>query len=458
MAKAKFVYVCNSCQHEMGHWVGNCPSCKQFNSLQKTELADREVAGLKNSGPIRPTKPALSLSEVKATRLERFATGIDELDRVLGGGFVDGEVILFAGEPGSGKSTLSLEVANRYAKAGKTVLYSSGEESREQIGLRANRMSVTSDLIKVINETNLEKLLGYIESENPDLVIVDSLQTLASDAIVGSIGSVSQGKEAAHTLTLTAKRDGIAMIFIGQVVKTGEFAGSESVQHIVDCALRLESDRESPFKFLRTTKNRFGDLNEVGVFQHTETGLEEVPDPSGVFMEANHQPDTTGSALSFVSEGIRQIPIEVQALVTQSSLPTPRKQFNGIHHQRGQMICAILDKFAKLQSFQKDVFVSTVAGIRVNDPQSDLATAMAILSSNLDKAVKEKTVFIGELSLTGQVRGGFMIVQKLKEAHRLGFEHAVIPVLSKGRTREVKDIPIKLHFVNNAKELTKFLQ
>ena len=277
-------------------------------------------------------------------------------------------------------STLSLLIAEKFAEKGHKVLYSSGEESEHQIGLRAKRMNVSNEKIKIVNETNLETLLGHIDEEKPKFLVVDSLQTLASTEINGSIGSVQQSKEAAHTLTRLAKKESISMVLINQIVKSGEFSGSEAIQHIVDATLMLESDSDTPLKFLRATKNRFGDTTEVGVFQHAETGLEEVSDPSGVLMD-NDNELLAGTALSFISEGVRQIPVEVQALVTTSNLPTPRKQFNGINYNRGQIVCAILDKFCKAKLYDNDVFVNTVSGIKVNDPLADLATAAAILSS-----------------------------------------------------------------------------
>ncbi len=323
-------------------------------------------------------------------------------------------------------STLSLEVANKFALLGKKVLYSSGEESEQQIGLRAARMNVTSENIKIVNETNLETLLGHLDELSPDFLIVDSLQTLASSGIPGSIGSIQQSREAAHTLTRLAKTRGISMLLISQVIKNGDFSGSEAIQHIVDAALMLESDNDTPLKFLRASKNRFGDTSEVGVFQHGEHGLEEVNDPSGIFIESNGT-SATGASCSFSSEGVRQIPVEIQALVSRSTLPQPRKQFNGINFQRGQIVCAILDKFCNAKLYEHDVFISTVSGIKVQDPQADLSIAASILSSANEKPIPAEMAFVGELSLTGTVRGAFLVNQKIKEAARLGFTKIIIP-------------------------------
>lgn len=440
--------------------MGKCPACGEFSTLEEqaapTATAEAKRAGLKSSTAITPSKKASTLGAIQSNPIVRTATGINELDRVLGGGFVDAEVVLFAGHPGAGKSTLCLDIANRFASKGHTVLYSSGEESVQQIGLRAKRMNIDNENIKIINETSIEVLQGHIEAEKPKLLIVDSLQTIASSEIPGSIGSVSQSKEAANVLTRIAKTENITMVIINQIIKSGEFAGSESVQHIVDCALILESDSDTPLKFLRATKNRFGDTSEVGVFQHTEGGLEEVSDPSGIFMEDSGENDN-GTSCSFLSEGVRQIPVEVQALVSRSDLPTPRKQFNGVDYQRGQIVCAILDKFCKTRTYEKDVFVSTVSGIKARDPQIDLSIAASILSSSKEQSYGSKTVFIGELSLTGHVRGSFMIENKLREAERLGFTTAVVPENAKSKLLRFKTA-MKIIYIKSVKDLPSLLK
>lgn len=435
MAKSNIMYKCKDCGNTtVRKPMGKCAACGSFQNFEEIEETvgskSSAQAGLKSAGAKKPVKKAFNISEINSSPIKRFATGIGELDRVLGGGFVDSEVVLFAGQPGAGKSSLSLRIAEKFAENGVSVLYSSGEESEHQIGLRAQRMKVSNSNIKIINETNLETLLGHIEVEKPKFLVVDSLQTLASTEISGSIGSVQQSKEAAHTLTRLAKREGISMILVNQIVKSGDFSGSEAIQHIVDATLMLDSDPDTPLKFLRATKNRFGDTTEVGVFQHAETGLEEVSDPSGVLLDSDSEL-LAGTALSFISEGIRQIPVEIQALVTTSNLPNPRKQFNGVNYNRGQIICAILDKFCKAKLYDNDVFVNTVSGIRVNDPLSDLATAAAILSSIYGKTPEVRTAFVGEMSLTGQIRGSFMIDAKIREADRLGFKRIVIPKSAK---------------------------
>lgn len=352
-------------------------------------------------------------------------------------------------------STLSLSIADSLAEQEMKVLYSSGEESEQQIGLRANRMEIDNDNIRIVNETNLEKLLGHIEEEDPDLVIVDSLQTIASSSIDGGVGSVQQSREAAHTLTRLAKQQSIKMILVSQMIKSGETAGSTQINHVVDCILSLESDSESPLKFLRSEKNRFGATDEVGVFQHTDKGLEEVVDPSSIFLDTDESYQT-GSAKTFISEGIRQIPVEIQALATSSNLPHPRKQFNGINYNRGQIVCAILDKFNRAKLYENDVFVSTISGIRISDPQADLAVAVAIYTSLKGLETPADIAFIGELGLTGKVRGNFLVNAKVKEAARLGFKEIIVPSNSKQHIYE-DHRGIKVRYISKIQEMSKFL-
>lgn len=459
MAKSSVIYKCSSCNAEFKRWAGKCGQCGSFSTLEETLDATvaqaNSTAGLKSSGPIKPSTAASTINEIGQSPISRTATGIGEFDRVLGGGIVDAEVILFAGAPGSGKSTLCLRLADQYARMGKNVLYSSGEESKGQIALRASRMSIDNDLIKIANESSLEVLLGHIDEVQPELVIVDSLQTLASSEIPGSVGSISQSKEAANRLTRLAKDRGISMILINQILKSGDFAGSEGVLHIVDCGLMLESDSESPLKFLRALKNRFGALEEVGVFQHSETGLEEVSDPGAIFLDTGEGDKVQGASCGFVSEGIRQIPVEIQALAVTSKLTNPRKQFSGVNFNRSQIICAILDKHCKTKTGDNDVFISTVAGMKVNDPLADLSIAASLLSSLTDKTVSKNTAFVGELSLTGTVRGTYMIESKIREAERLGFERIVIPTAAKKMLKGRYSISIE--DISKITELRNFL-
>lgn len=421
-------WTCDSCGYvyNLMEPIGICKGCKQFSSYSLVKPVASALPGIKAKAATPGVRPT-ALNELSSAKVKRSPTGIGELDRVLGGGFVQGQVILLSGSPGAGKSSLSLAVANSFAKDGGPVLYASGEESVHQIGLRAKRLGVDSPNIHVVNETSLETLLGHIEQLKPSFLIVDSLQTLASSEIKGSLGSVSQSKEAAHVLTNLAKTRALSMILVSQVVKSGDFSGSESIQHIVDATLTLDSDKNSPLKFLRASKNRFANTTEVGVFMHSERGLVEVKDPSGVLIDENDGVETSGVAMSFISEGVRAIPVEIQALVAETGAANPRRQFSGVSYNRGQIVCAILDKFCHTRLYNYDVFLNTMSGVKVGDPTSDLACAAAILMSAKNLCLQQKTAFIGELSLTGQVRGSFMIENKVREAKRLGFETAVIP-------------------------------
>lgn len=459
-SKSKTQYKCNSCQGEFLQWAGKCPSCKEWSTLEEvvagSTAAAAESSGLKSGEALKPKQAARTLSQLKDSFIERTPTTIGELDRVLGGGLVTGEVVLLAGSPGSGKSTICLRLSEIFGKLGHSVLYSSGEESESQIKLRAERMGITEKNILITHETNLETLIGHIDDNEPKFMIVDSLQTLASNQVASSTGSINQSKEAAHTLTRIAKSRGITMILINQVTKGDggdlTFAGSNQIAHIVDCVLYIESDRDTPLKFLRATKNRFGDSTEVGIFQHSETGLEEVSDPSGVLMDSGEP--LPGEATGFISEGTRQIPVEVQALVADSSLTNPRKQFSSVDNGRGQIICAILDKFTDLELFNSDVFVSTTAGIKVKDPLTDLAVAAALISSAKDKRRSERTMYIGEMTLTGRVKGS-MISSKIKEAERLGFERVIIPASAKSQIPKGSKITVKT--IESISELPKLI-
>lgn len=441
---AKKIFQCSSCGSTVARASVSCPKCGAFGTIEEAQDTSRiEQAGFKTKTSVKPTSASKKLSSLIGKDVKRVATGIDELDRVLGGGIVEGEVILFSGSPGAGKSTLCLTIADKLANLGLTTLYSSGEESESQIALRAQRMGISSDSISVINETNLETLIGHIEQDNPDFVIVDSLQTIASAEIQGSIGSIQQSKEAAHVLTRFAKKHNIRMLFVSQVTKSDEFAGSNQISHIVDATLMLESDKDSPFRFLRVLKNRFGSTNEVGIFQHENEGLVSVSDFDS-FMTQDDETKFNGACKTFLTDGIRQIPCEIQSLVVDSSLVNPRKQFNGIDYSRGQIVCAVVSQHCKARVYDKDVFVSTVAGLRVADPQCDLGVAASILSSYYAVPIPSDVFFVGEVNLTGLIRGNFTLTDKLKDASRIGFRKAVIP---KGCQKFLKGFDSSLEIV-----------
>lgn len=429
------MYKCQDCQETYRHLTFVCANCRSTN-ITKIEAPASTARTTKNGKPrggvktvaTQPVTPARSLTPGTDFTVARTATCIDELDRVLGGGFVDNEVVLFGAVQGTGKSTLALQMCAAFTRQGLKALYCSAEETFEQIGARAARLGITSENLFVVATDSLEEVLGHFDAIQPDFFIMDSLQTVASEAVTGKTGSISQTNEAAHVLTARIKdTPGAKGVFINQVTKTEEFAGSNTVQHLVDCVLFFESSHDSPLKFLRAYKNRFGETSEVGIFRHTNTGLEQVPNPAEVFLTDEEYSSSPGAVFTVMSEGIRQIPLEVQALVVPSTLSNPRKQFNGVDHNTGQIVCAIVDKYCDAKLWENDAFVSTVFGLRLKDPLTNLGVAAAILSSATGRAPVEGTVFLGELTLTGHVRSAFDIEYKVKEAARMGFTHAVVP-------------------------------
>lgn len=457
MAK-QTIYRCSNCGKTDKQWKGVCPKCGEYSTYEETEAValDKPQAGnkttVKRTGKSSGAAKPLSRANRK---VERFATGIAELDRVLGGGFVGSEVVLIGGEPGAGKSTLSLSIAEGFANNSLKVLYISGEESVDQIALRADRMGVDNDLILVEHSSSLNDALASIHENNPDLLIFDSLQATASEDLSGSAGSLQQSREAATVLTKTCKTMGARALLVSQVNKGGEFSGSEGIQHVVDATLYLDGDRDTPLKFLRAIKNRFGSTDEVGIFQHEDTGLKEVPDPSGVLSSGSETDGTeSGAAYGVMSEGARQIPFEVQSLIVPSTLSSPRRQFNGVQHSRAQIVVAILDKFCTFELSDQDVFSSTVLGVKAADPQTDLAVAASMISSELNLHLKDRTAFVGELSLTGQVRGAYQIENKVKELSRLGFDRVFIPRASKNQIK-LQGHSIEIEPVSTIRELEK---
>lgn len=453
----KTQYECTECHKVVKKWVGRCPDCGEYSSFEEVTSASFDIPtdGLKTAAK-PPSTAAKSISKANA-KVDRTPTGIGELDRVLGGGFVDSGVALLGGEPGAGKSTLSLKIADVFARSGEKVLYASGEESISQISIRAERMGITDDRIVLVHTSSLEEILGHIEAEKPGLFIVDSLQAVASSALTGTLGSIQQSREAAHVLNQTAKSTGARAVLISQITKGGEFAGPEAIQHVVDVLMLLEGARDSPLKFLRTLKNRFGATDEVGLFQHTDNGLEEVKDPSGVLSDGDADSLAPGVAYTVTSEGMRSLPVELQALVTESSLPNPRKQFSGIPNDRCQIICAVLDKYCKARLFEYDVFASSIFGVRINDPVSDLAIAAAIMSSRFDYTSHEKTAYIGELSLTGQVRGHQQLRQKVMAAAASGFTKIVVPEAARKDLKTGK-INANVVGIRTVKELSSIIK
>ena len=425
--RPKSAFVCQQCAFQSPKWIGRCPSCDGWNTF----VEERVVALPKGrGGPARMPRAPIALGDVPADAEQRLATGIGEFDRVLGGGIVRGSCVLLGGDPGIGKSSLLMQASAALARGG-TVLYVSGEESAAQVKLRARRFGIAGDGILLLAETDLAAVLEAIQRTRPTFVVVDSIQTMSSDAIGSAAGGVSQLRECTARLLELAKGTDIPIFLVGHVTKEGAVAGPRVLEHIVDAVLYLEGERFHAFRILRATKNRFGSTDEVGVFEMGEAGLREVQNPSEVFLEERSR-GVAGSVVVPTVEGTRPLLVEVQALVTPTSFGLPRRTVNGADAQRVLLILAVLAKRAGLASGSHDVYVNLVGGLRVREPGADLALAVAVASALRDRAADARTVFVGELGLGGELRRVQRLAARLREAERLGFERAVVPAASLG--------------------------
>jgi DNA repair protein RadA/Sms len=420
MAKQKTVYTCTECGGSSPKWQGQCPQCGAWNTLVETvqEPVSR-FSALSQTSSIR------RLSEVEAADFPRYPTGIAEFDRVLGGGLVEGGVVLIGGDPGIGKSTLLLQ-ALCLMSASMRVLYVSGEESAQQIALRAKRLQVDAGAVEILAEIQLDKIQGALLSHQPRIAVIDSIQTLYSDALTSAPGSVAQVRECAAQLTRLAKQSGITIVLVGHVTKEGAIAGPRVLEHIVDSVLYFEGDTHSSFRLVRAFKNRFGAVNEIGVFAMTDKGLREVSNPSALFL-SQHEKDVAGSCVMVTQEGTRPLLVEIQALVDEAHAPNPRRLCVGLDQNRLAMLLAVLHRHAGIACFDQDVFVNAVGGVRIIEPASDLAVLLAIVSSLKNRALPRELVVFGEIGLAGEIRPVQRGQERLKEAAKLGFSRAIIP-------------------------------
>ena len=435
-------YRCSECGWAAIKWVGRCGECQAWGTI--SEIGAVKV---RTAAAVVTDRPAIRIGEVDARRAEARTTGVSEFDRVLGGGLVRGAVVLVAGEPGIGKSTLLLDVAARAARADQTVLYISGEESAAQVRMRAERIEAMAKNLFLAAETDLASVLGQIAQIEPDLVIIDSVQTIASGEVEGSAGNVSQVREVAASLIQLAKARGISILLVGHVTKDGSIAGPRVLEHLVDVVIQFEGDRHSRLRLVRAVKNRYGPTDEVGCFDLSDVGIVGLPDPSGLFLSSRDLV-VPGTCVTVTLEGRRPLVTEVQALLSPTTAPSPRRTTSGLDGSRVAMILAVLDKRAGVPVRQADCYVSTVGGVKVSEPSSDLAIALAMASSVSDRALPHGTVAMGEVGLAGEIRAVTGIPRRLAEAARLGFRKAVVPAGSIGngpmpegmRVIEVSDI------------------
>lgn len=432
MAKKQDSYQCTECGWSSTRWVGRCGECQAWGTV-----VERGAPKLRSVASSVPVDQAVPISQVPTHQAARRLTTIAELDRVLGDGLVPGAVVLLAGEPGVGKSTLLLDVAAKWARSGETTLYISGEESASQVRLRAERTGAMDDSLYLASENDLGTVLGHVESVCPSLLVVDSVQTIATAEADGAPGGPSQVREVTGALARVAKREGMAVIVVGHVTKDGAIAGPRTLEHLVDVVLTFEGDRHSGFRMVRATKNRFGPADEVGCFEMSETGIVEVPDPSGLFTTAHAEP-VPGTCVTVTLEGRRPLLAEIQALVAPSpNQSSPRRTTHGLDNSRIAMVLAVLERKARLPLSAHDVYVSTVGGARVTDPSVDLSAAIAIASAALDRHYPRRLLALGEVGLAGDLRRVPGVERRLAEAGRLGFELAVVP-------RGSRDVTVKV--------------
>lgn len=460
-SKTKTIYTCQNCGAQRPKWEGKCSDCGAWNSyVEELQLDEPKTRGwstttdAKGGTGVKPVRLDQSMEEV---RLERFHTGYEELNRVLGGGLARGSFVLLGGSPGIGKSTLLLQMAGGLANDSRKILYVSGEESVAQTGSRAHRLGIRSPNIEIAAESNLHSIMELARFKKPDVLVVDSIQTMYLSDLPAAPGSVSQVRECAGHLMGLAKQDNISVILIGHVTKDGNIAGPKVLEHMVDCVLSFDGDASYNFRLLRALKNRFGAAHELGVFQMNSRGLEEVANPSELFLEERGD-QLIGSAVFASMEGTRPLLCEVQALTLSSPMAMPRRTALGIDVNRLHLLTAVLDRHLDIRLSTNDIFINVVGGLKLVEPAADLAVAAAILSTEGRRDLDAKTCFFGEIGLTGEVRGVSYAENRLKEADKLGFKHFVLPFSNKRHLADLKlDKDKKITYVKNVHELSRLI-
>ncbi len=432
MAKSKAQFVCTECGYASAKWLGKCPECDSWNTMEEQSIAVPTQA-VKNFNQ----SLMVSLDAVETASVQRSPSGFFELDRVLGGGVVPGSVVLAGGEPGIGKSTLFLKVVDNLARCGKRVLYVTGEESGAQVKMRAERMGVSGGGIQLLAETDMETIEAALASYHPHFVVIDSIQTVYNSGLSGMPGTVSQIKECSLSLTRYAKTTGCGVFIIGHVTKEGAIAGPRVLEHIVDTVLYFEGEKHGTLRILRAAKNRFGSTNEIGIFEMKEEGMVEVSNPSGLLL-GEMNPKTAGACVYCALEGTRPVLIEVQALVSMSALAIPRRVATGADYNRVNMIVAVLEKKLGLKLYNQDIYVNIAGGMKLVEPAADLAIAVAIVSSFRAKPCDHQSVILGEIGLTGEVRSITMPEKRISEAEKLGFNAVILPQRNVVKTSKIK--------------------
>jgi len=424
MARARTQYVCSECGGASPKWLGQCPHCNAWNTLVEGVVEDRS-AGRNRYAALAPTQTVAILGAIDAEEIGRMPSGIDEFDRVLGGGLVEGSVVLIGGDPGIGKSTLLLQALAHLSRE-REVLYVSGEESAGQVALRSRRLGLDVGRLALLAEISLERILAVIEERKPRVVVVDSIQTLYSEQLQSAPGSVAQVRECAAQLTRLSKQIGVAVVMIGHVTKEGTLAGPRVLEHMVDTVLYFEGDTHSSFRLVRAFKNRFGAVNELGVFAMTDRGLRGVTNPSALFL-SQHAQGVAGACVLVTQEGTRPLLVEIQALVDTAHVPNPRRLSVGLEHNRLAMLLAVLHRHAGIALFDQDVFVNAVGGVRIGEPAADLAVVLAVVSSLRNRPLANGLAVFGEIGLAGEIRPAPRGQERLREAAKLGFSRVLIP-------------------------------
>ena len=453
MAKDKTIYTCNDCGGISPKWLGKCPHCNAWNTLVESIAESHAPVKNRYSSQFQSLAKAsevTTLSDIDATDMSRTPTGHEELDRVLGGGIVEGGVVLIGGDPGIGKSTLLLQALDSLQRAGQSTLYVTGEESGAQIALRSRRLGLDGSQVQVLAEIQLEKILATLDHIRPTIAVIDSIQTVYSDQLTSAPGSVAQVRECAAHLTRAAKASGVCIVLVGHVTKEGALAGPRVLEHMVDTVLYFEGDTHSSFRLVRAIKNRFGAVNEIGVFAMTEKGLKGVSNPSAIFLSQHSEP-VPGSCVMVTLEGTRPLLVEIQALVD-SGGPSPRRLSVGLDRDRLAMLLAVLHRHAGVACMDQDVFVNAVGGVRISEPAADLAVMLAIASSLRGKALPKGFIAFGEVGLAGEVRPAPRGQERLKEAAKLGFSVAIVPKANAPKKSDKSFEGLKIHAVERIEE------